>query len=73
MVSEGCVFYSRNLQFSTPIGSGALTFLKATIMAGLIYAPGAAFGSKSIVNALFSDVHIIYSNIPHFLSGLQIC
>ncbi|CAK9148086.1 unnamed protein product [Ilex paraguariensis] len=41
--------------FSTPIGSGALTFLKASIMACVIYVPGAAFASHSTVNGLFSD------------------
>lgn len=43
-------------QFSTPVGPGALTLLKASIIACLIYVPGAAFTSSSSVNALFSDV-----------------
>ncbi|KAL3596587.1 hypothetical protein D5086_008224 [Populus alba] len=41
--------------FSTPVGSGALTLLKASIIACLIYVPGAAFTSKSTVDSLFSD------------------
>ncbi|KAK3035067.1 hypothetical protein RJ639_034857 [Escallonia herrerae] len=41
--------------FSTPIGSGALTFLKASMAACVIYVPGAAFASNSSVNAHFSD------------------
>ncbi|PSS29040.1 Phosphate permease [Actinidia chinensis var. chinensis] len=41
--------------FSTPVGSGALTLLQASIMACVIYVPGAAFASNSTVNALFSD------------------
>ncbi|XP_062017147.1 phosphate-repressible phosphate permease pho-4-like isoform X1 [Rosa rugosa] len=41
--------------FSTPIGSGSLTLLKAFVMACVIYVPGAAFASStSTVNALFS-------------------
>ncbi|KAF2302982.1 hypothetical protein GH714_012268 [Hevea brasiliensis] len=42
-------------QFSTPIGSGALTLLKALIMACLIYVPGAAFAGNRVVNDLISD------------------
>lgn len=46
-------------QFSTPIGSGSLTLLKAFVMACVIYVPGAAFASStSTVNALFSYVWI---------------
>ncbi|KAB2007560.1 hypothetical protein ES319_D10G037900v1 [Gossypium barbadense] len=42
--------------FSTSIGSGALTLLKASIMACAIYIPGAASASNSrTVDALFSD------------------
>ncbi|KAJ0080738.1 hypothetical protein Patl1_10445 [Pistacia atlantica] len=41
--------------FSTAVGSEALTLLKASIVACLIYVPGAAFASNSSVNALFSD------------------
>ncbi|XVE88243.1 hypothetical protein DITRI_Ditri19aG0054100 [Diplodiscus trichospermus] len=41
--------------FSTSVGSGALTLLKASIMASAIYVPGAASASNSTVNALFSD------------------
>ncbi|MBA0695461.1 hypothetical protein Goari_002086, partial [Gossypium aridum] len=42
--------------FSTSIGSGALTLLKASIMACAIYIPGAAPASNSrTVDALFSD------------------
>ncbi|KAK5792251.1 hypothetical protein PVK06_033365 [Gossypium arboreum] len=42
--------------FSISIGSGALTLLKASIMACAIYIPGAASASNSrIVDALFSD------------------
>ncbi|KAL9455875.1 hypothetical protein AB3S75_005161 [Citrus x aurantiifolia] len=40
--------------FSTTLGSGTLTLLKASIMAGLIYVPGAALASNSTVNAFFS-------------------
>jgi phosphate/sulfate permease len=50
------VYWILNLQFSTPVGSGALTLLKASIIACLIYVPGAAFTSKSTVDSLFSDV-----------------
>lgn len=56
-------------QFSTPLGSGSLTILKASIMAGLIYAPGAALASNSTVNALSSDVGsgtINVANLPPF-------
>ncbi|KAK2975172.1 hypothetical protein RJ640_017385 [Escallonia rubra] len=49
--------------FSTPIGSGALTFLKASMVACVIYVPGAAFASNSSVNALFSD--FIKENQPN--------
>ncbi|KAF2302990.1 hypothetical protein GH714_012339 [Hevea brasiliensis] len=42
-------------QFSTPTGSGALTLLKALIMACLIYVPGAAFAGNRVVNDLISD------------------
>lgn len=46
-------------QFSTPIGSGSLTLLKAFVVACVIYVPGAAFAScGSCVNDLFSDVWI---------------
>ncbi|TXG47658.1 hypothetical protein EZV62_026952 [Acer yangbiense] len=41
--------------FSAPVGSGALTLLKASIMACSIYVPGSALASNSSVNALFSD------------------
>ncbi|KAL5839286.1 hypothetical protein ACOSQ3_011992 [Xanthoceras sorbifolium] len=41
--------------FSAPVGSGALTILKASIMACSIYVPGAALASNSSVDALFSD------------------
>ncbi|XVF40281.1 hypothetical protein PTKIN_Ptkin01aG0099600 [Pterospermum kingtungense] len=41
--------------FSTSVGSGALTLLKASIMACAIYVPGAAFASNTTVNTLFSD------------------
>ncbi|KAG8482247.1 hypothetical protein CXB51_026947 [Gossypium anomalum] len=42
--------------FSTSIGSGALTLLKASIMACAIYIPGAASATNSrTVDALFSD------------------
>ncbi|CAL5411462.1 unnamed protein product [Camellia sinensis] len=41
--------------FSTAVGSGAITLLQASIMACLIYVPGAAFASSSTVNDLFSD------------------
>ncbi|KAK6268596.1 hypothetical protein QUC31_012756 [Theobroma cacao] len=41
--------------FSTSVGSGALTLLKASIMACAIYVPGAASASNSTVNALFSN------------------
>ncbi|KAH7545013.1 hypothetical protein FEM48_Zijuj01G0048400 [Ziziphus jujuba var. spinosa] len=41
--------------FSSPVGSGALTLLKASLMACAIYVPGAAFASNSSVNDLFSD------------------
>lgn len=45
-----------NVQFSMPIGSSAITFLKASIMACMIYVPGAAFSSHNNFNSLFSDV-----------------
>ncbi|KAJ6935749.1 hypothetical protein NC652_010697 [Populus alba x Populus x berolinensis] len=48
-------FFSNTCVFSTPVGSGALTLLKASIIACLIYVPGAAFTSKSTVDSLFSD------------------
>ncbi|KAK2642526.1 hypothetical protein Ddye_024289 [Dipteronia dyeriana] len=41
--------------FSAPVGSGALTILKASIMAYSIYVPGSTLASNSSVNALFSD------------------
>ncbi|WJZ96570.1 hypothetical protein VitviT2T_015244 [Vitis vinifera] len=41
--------------FATPVGSGALTLFKASIMAAIISVPGAAFDSSSAVDALFSD------------------
>ncbi|KAG6777187.1 hypothetical protein POTOM_017003 [Populus tomentosa] len=41
--------------FSTPVGSGALTLLKASIIVCLICVPGAAFTSKSTVDSLFAD------------------
>ncbi|KAI8000483.1 hypothetical protein LOK49_LG09G00957 [Camellia lanceoleosa] len=41
--------------FSTAVGSGAITLLQASIMACVIYVPGAAFASSSTVNDLFSD------------------
>lgn len=44
------------MQFSMPVGSGALTFFKASIVACAIYVPGAGFASNNTVNALFSDV-----------------
>ncbi|KAF8413710.1 hypothetical protein HHK36_001702 [Tetracentron sinense] len=43
------------IPFSTTVGSGTLTFLKASLAACVIYVPGAALASKSTVDALFSD------------------
>ncbi|XP_024028154.1 sodium-dependent phosphate transporter 2 [Morus notabilis] len=39
--------------FATPVGSGALTLLKAFIMACVIYVPGAAFASYGYVNDIY--------------------
>ncbi|KAJ7968765.1 Phosphate transporter [Quillaja saponaria] len=41
--------------FSTLVGSGILTLLRASVIACAIYVPGAAFASKSSVHVLFSD------------------
>ncbi|KAA8515061.1 hypothetical protein F0562_018152 [Nyssa sinensis] len=49
--------------FSSPVGSGALTLLQASIAACVIYIPGAAFASSTTVNALFSD--FIKENQPN--------
>ncbi|PQQ21809.1 sodium-dependent phosphate transporter 1 [Prunus yedoensis var. nudiflora] len=44
--------------FSTPVGSRALTLLKAFVLACAIYVPGATFANSSnTVNDLFSDFH----------------
>lgn len=58
MASEKCCLFDI-CQFSTPVGSRALTLLKAFVLACAIYVPGAAFANSSnTVNDLFSDVCI---------------
>ncbi|KAF3451242.1 hypothetical protein FNV43_RR07337 [Rhamnella rubrinervis] len=44
---------------SSPVESGALTLIKASLMACTIYVPGATFACNSFVNVLFSDVIVL--------------